>query len=228
MTTEVTLYDWGPSPFCHKVRAVLDHKGVEYRRAPALPNFFKVRRKGGIGKVPALEIDGVFLVDSTDIVHELERRFPQRPVLPSDPRERALCHLLEDQTDEALYFHGLYFHWREPKGRAAAEKFFAKQGFLGRLAFRPFLARVSAQLDGQGTGRKPEAQVRADLARTLDAYEALLDGRDFLLGEGPYLCDFGLATQLTYLCLAAGTRTLLDDRPALSAFVARVTPRRSR
>jgi glutathione S-transferase len=181
----------------------------------------EVTRRGGIGKAPALDIDGEFHVDSTDIVHMLERRFPEPRILPDNAHERALCHALEDWSDESLYFFGLYYHWHEPAGRRAAAKYFAKT-LLGRLVFRPYLARIERQLRGHGTTRKSPAHVRADLDRNLDAIDALLAGRQFLLGARPYLCDFALASQLTYLTRAASTREILNDRPEARAFLQRL------
>jgi glutathione S-transferase len=218
---KLVLYDWAPSPFCIKVRAVLARKGVRYERVNALSKVREVKRRGGIGKAPALELDGVLHVDSTDIAHELEARFPEPPVLPQSPRERARCHALEDWADEALYFLGLWHHWHEPSGRAQAKRYFAKS-MLGRVLFLPYVARIEGQLKGQGTGRKSDAHVRADLERDLDAIEAMLDGRDWLLESGPWLCDYAVASQLTYLLRAPATRDALATRPATQAFLARM------
>src|SRR4030095_5065510 len=108
----VVLFDWAPSPFCLKVRAILDYKGIPYERVSVLgPRMFEVRRRGRIGKVPALDVDGRFIVNSTGIAHERERLFPSPSILPSDPRQRALDHALEDWADEALYFIGLHYQW---------------------------------------------------------------------------------------------------------------------
>lgn len=218
---KIALYDWPPSPFCMKVRAVLEYKGLAYERIPALSRIREVYRRGAVGKVPALDIDGEFHVDSTDIAHLLERRVPMPPILPVAARERALCHTFEDWSDESLYFFGLYYHWHEPQGRRRAAAYFAKT-VLGRLSFRPFLARIERQLRGHGTARKSAAHVRADLERNLDVIETLLQGRAFLLGEGPYLCDFALAAQLTYLTRAPAVRDALRDRPESRAFLARL------
>lgn len=216
------LYDWPPSPFCRKVRAVLDRKGLPYERLPALQHVREIRRRGGIGKVPALSIDGEMLVDSTEIVHTLEERVPAPPVLPREPELRARCHVLEDWCDEALYFLGLYHHWRDPAGRRQTRRYFEKT-LLGRFAFWPFQAKISAQLDGQGVGRKTAEHVRRDLDRSLDAVEVMLATSDYLLPEGPWLCDYALAAQLEYLTRAPATRGVLDARPSSAAFVARLT-----
>jgi glutathione S-transferase len=219
-TSALTLVDWRPSPFCMKVRGVLHHKGLAYRRLPALSNLGAVRREG-IGKVPLLRVGEEVFIDSTDIVHELERRFPTPSVLPSDPRDAALSHALEDWADESLYFAGLHAHWVEPAGRAQAAAYFART-WLGMLAFRPFLGRIRRQLEGQGTGRKSLAHVRADLERNLDALESMLEDRPHLLGAGPYLCDFAVASQLAYLELAPSTAPLVHARTATTAFLERM------
>ena len=210
---EIALYDWAPSPFCMKIRALLDYKGVVYDRRPALGAMRFVRRRGGIGKVPALEIDGEFIVDSTDIAHEIERRLPTPASQPSDPRENALCHVLEDWCDESLYFYGLYYHWQDPAGRAQTGAYFGRT-LQGRIAYHLLLPRILRQLRGQGLGRKSDDHIRADLDRQLDAVEMLLGASPFLLGATPYLCDFALMSQLVYLQRAPATRDLLRDRPA--------------
>lgn len=223
-TPTLTLYDWRPSPFCMKVRAVLRHKGLAYTQKPAIQHLRRTRQRGGLGKVPLLEIGDEVIADSTDIVHELERRFPEPSVLPSAPRDRAQCHALEDWADESLYFLGLYFHWCEPEGRARVAAYFRKT-WVGFLAFPPFLARIEGQVRGQGTGRKPLPRIRADLERHLEAIEALLRDRAFLLGESPYLCDYALASQLGYLTLAPKTETMLAPYPSTARFLAELRER---
>lgn len=203
-----------------KVRAVLHLKGLAYQKLHALSHIPALRRRG-LGKVPLLEIDGEALADSTDIVRALDRRVPDPPLFPKDPAQAALCHALEDWADESLYFAGLYHHWVEPAGRKQAAAYF-RRSLIGRLAFLPFHARVVRQLRGQGTGRKPPEHVRADLERNLDAIEAMLQGKPFLLEGGPWLCDVAVAAQLAYLRLAPATANILDARPACAAFVERV------
>lgn len=214
------MYDWGPSPFCLKVRAILDHKRIPYRRVNALGKpILDVRRRGKIGKLPALEIDGELVCDSTDIAYELERRVPEPAILPSDPRERALCHALEDWADESLYFIGLYYQWIDPAGLAMVPQAFGR-GPIGKVAFRVLLRRIRRQLRGQGTARKPESHVRADLDRQLDAACALLEPGPFLLGEVPALCDFAVMSQLVYLARTPVGKPLVEERAPLAAWLA--------
>lgn len=219
---ELALYDWGPSPFCLKVRMILEHKGLAYRRVSVLgPGILHVRRRGKIGKVPALEIDGRMVTDSTDIAHEIDRLVPSPPLLPEDPRQRALCHALEDWADEAFYFLGLYFQWVEPAGAAQVPRAFGG-GPLGRVAYVLYRRRVIGQVRGHGTGRKPLERVGEDLVRELDAVEGLLAPGPFLLGASPFLCDFAIAAQLVYLSRPPRSKAVMSGRTVVDAYLDRM------
>jgi glutathione S-transferase len=195
---QLVFYDWPYSPFCMKVREILDYKGIKYEAVNPRDWMSTIRQRGRIGKVPALEIDGEMIVDSTDIAYALDARFPNPPLLPHDSRQRALCHMLEDWADESLYFIGLYYRWYEAEGRKPIPLVFGNS-LRGRLVYRIYLRRILGQIRGQGTLRKPMEHVRRDLDRHLNAIEALLKPGPYLLGDKPYLCDFALRGQLRYL-----------------------------
>jgi glutathione S-transferase len=106
----LTLYDDVFSPYARKVRIALYEKGVPFERVRALhgdcnrTDFVHVNPRA---EVPAL-VDGDFrLYDSTIICEYLEDRYPDPPLYPRDPRQRATCRLIEDladtQLDAALY-----------------------------------------------------------------------------------------------------------------------------
>jgi glutathione S-transferase len=218
----IALYDWGPSPFCLKVRAILDYKRVPYERIPVLGRpMVEVRRRGRVGKVPALDVDGRLVVDSTEIAHELERLFPAPGIVPTDSRQRALCHVVEDWADEALYFIGLHFQWLDAEGAPMVARAFGRSPF-GRAALVVYRRRIRAQVVGQGTGRKQPAQIAADLERELDAAAALVDRDPYLLGEQPLLCDFALMGQLVYLSRTPKGGRALARRPAIGAYLERM------
>ncbi len=74
----ITLYEFDISPFCDKVRRILNLKRTPYRRREV-----KIAEVGRLkktvsptGKYPALEIAGRSIVDSTDIALEIEALFP--------------------------------------------------------------------------------------------------------------------------------------------------------
>lgn len=218
----LVFWDFPSSPFCVKVRSILHFKGLTFEAVDALkPRRWRELRRRGIGKVPALEIDGRFVTDSTDIAHELDRLYPQHPVLPADRRHRAACHMLEEWADEGLYFIGLYYLWLHPEARGGMAEHFGRD-WLGRLAYRLYLRRIRAQVRGQGTGRKSAEAVERDLVRHLDAAEAMLEGRRFLLGDEPLLADFALFGQLTLLLAAPASAVRLQQRASLMRYVDRM------
>ncbi|WP_294120873.1 glutathione S-transferase [Sphingomonas sp.] len=217
----ITFYDWPYSPFCMKVRAILDHKGVEYRAVNPLRHLRSIRRRGRVGKVPALEIDGELIVDSTDIAYVLEASFPDPPLLPRDPRQRALCHAIEDWADESLYFIGLYYRWHDLEGREPIPRAFGKS-LTGRIAYRFYLKRILGQLRGQGTSRKTPEHVNRDLERHLEAVGELLTPGPHALGDRAYLCDFALWGQLNYLSKTPAGGRAIESRSPVREYLRRI------
>lgn len=218
----LVYYDFPTSPFCAKVRAVLMYQQAAFETVNAVdPRHWWMLRRRGTGKVPALAIDGRLVVDSTDICHALDALFPQRPVLPPNPRERALCHAIEEWCDESLYFIGLHHVWLDPANDAGVRRRFAP-GPLGALAWRAYRRLIRGQVRGQGTGRKPAAQIAADLERHLDAVETLLTDGPYLLGARPWLCDFAMFGQLRFLAFAPAATAMLAHRPVLASYVERI------
>ena len=222
------LYDFPASPFCIKVRAILDYKGLSFERIDtAGPGMLEVKKRGGIGKVPALDMEGTLVCDSTDIAYALEERHPERRILPDGPRERALCHVLEDWADESMYWHGVYYRWREAEGRKGAPAIFPS-GFFGQHVIPAVIARkAKQQLEGQGTGRKSAEHIARDLDRSLDAAVQLLADDPFLMGSAPLLCDFALCGQLVYLGRTPHGDRALSARPALRTFLDRMKEARA-
>ena len=219
----IIFFDWRYSPFCLKVRAILDYKRLDYRAVNALTHVRELKRRGGTGKVPAIDIDGELIADSTDIAHALEKRFPNPPLLPATERERGLCHALEEWADESLYFVGLYYRWYEREGRKPIAGIFRQASpLLGPIAYPFYLRRILNQIRGQGTLRKSPDHVRRDLERNLDAVERLIDPGPYLLGDKPYLCDFALWGQLTYLNRTPVGGDAIRARTGIGAFLKRL------
>jgi glutathione S-transferase len=128
----LVLYDAPRCPFCARVRIVLAEKEVPYETVvvdlddrPA----WIVAKNPPAGRVPVLEEDGWVLPESAVIDEYLEERYPEPPLLPVDPGERAAARLLVFRFDD---FSRPYYalRRREPGG---AEAFGAALGGLERL-----------------------------------------------------------------------------------------------
>lgn len=79
------------SNYHNKVRIALLEKGVAFEEdenvKPSQEGDYLVRSP--MGKVPYLEVNGARIRESSAILEYLEDAFPQKPLLPKDPLERA-------------------------------------------------------------------------------------------------------------------------------------------
>ena len=88
-----TLYDYWSSSSAYRVRIALGLKGIPYRRVVIRsldgvpePGYQRVNPQGF---VPTLEYRQVRLVQSGAIIEYLDERWPDPPLLPAAPEERA-------------------------------------------------------------------------------------------------------------------------------------------
>ncbi|WP_298173515.1 maleylacetoacetate isomerase [Novosphingobium sp.] len=91
---ELVLHTYWRSSAAWRVRTVLAFKGLAWEAAPhdlrineqTAPDYVA---RNPQGLVPTLEVDGAVLTQSLAIIEYLEERYPQPPVLPTDPLDRA-------------------------------------------------------------------------------------------------------------------------------------------
>jgi len=89
------------SPYVRKVRVALAYKGVDYDAVPqnpfgAPPEYVA---KSPLSKIPCWEEGELVLPDSSVILSYLENRYPDPPLLPSDPGPRARALWFEEYAD---------------------------------------------------------------------------------------------------------------------------------
>jgi len=114
------------SPYVRKVLACLNLKGLDYEVDPITPFFGndEYERVSPLRRIPILT-DGDFnICDSSVICAYLDDAYPERPLLPAEPRERAKARWLEEYADTRLgdvFIWGLFYQkvvrpivWGEP------------------------------------------------------------------------------------------------------------------
>jgi len=91
----VVLHQFAASHYNEKARWALDWKGIPHQRRTYFPgpHAFAMQRLSGQRTTPVLVLDGEVIAGSARILAALEQRYPERPLLPEDPKlaERALA-----------------------------------------------------------------------------------------------------------------------------------------
>jgi stringent starvation protein A len=169
----LTLYDAARCPYCARARIMLAEKGIEHEvieidlsDRPAW-----IYEKNETGRVPVIEEDAWILPESSVILEYLEERYPEPPLLPADPADRALARVWIFRHDD--FTKPYYALRREEEG--AAERFDEQLARLDRaLQLQPWLT-------GRGYGLADIAYVpwvlraRDMLGVSLERFEALSD-----------------------------------------------------
>jgi len=218
MRTHYRLLGGPGSPYSLKMRAIL-----RYRRLPhhwIVPNGYLGSggelREAGKRVIPVLQYpDGTYWADSTPLAYDLEQRHPgDRSILPPDPGQAFLSHLIEDMADELLVNAMFDLRW----GAVADQDFCAQRQLSGWMSPVPSatLAQRMAKFTERQTGWRAvlvqgdNHAILMDLyARVLNLMETMLDTSLFLFGGRPSLADFGLYAQLCQCALDPSASALM-------------------
>jgi glutathione S-transferase len=223
----LTLYDFGNSVCCQKVRIVLTAKGLAWDAIPV--DLFKSEqydaaylRLNPKGVVPTLVHDGKPVIESTLICEYLDETFPDPPLIPPDPWSRTRMRQWSKMVDEGLHegvteisFSAMFRermrnmpeHMREARfknvGDPRRRDRFKSTYELG--AQSPFVVHAVAAYE--------------KAFKLLD--QSLAETGPWIVGDRPTLADIALmpyAARLDYLGLLG---VWIDDRPRIRDWWAR-------
>ena len=220
---------WGinPSPFCMKVETFLRLTGLPYTITVSMPY------RGPKGKLPFIVDDGETIADSRIILAHLVARHGLTLDEGLTDAQRARGHLLCRTCEESLYFIVVWFRWIDPAGWAIVRKAFFETMPTPVRAVLPVILRrrVAFVLHAQGTGRHTPEQIRALGEADLGAISTCLAETHFSVGEEPTTYDCTLYAFLLSILAAPATpvlRRFVEERPALTDYVARMEQRLGR
>jgi len=199
------LYGALGSPYSLKMRALL-----RYRRLVHLWKDGAAAREAlGQVRAPVIPVlrypDGHYDNDSTRLIYDLEQRHAPRSVVPPDPAQAFVAHLLEDFADEWLTKAMFGYRWLEEVDQLQMSRWLAFDNLKGGGLERS--QHFAAQFRDRQVGRMAlvgcthenfpliEKSTRAVLA----ALEAHVVNRHCLLGTRPSLAEFGIYGQLSQL-----------------------------
>jgi glutathione S-transferase len=205
MTAPFRLYGAELSPYSVKVRSYLRFKGLEFQwlqRTQAREEEFARYARHPL--IPVLvDAEETPLQDSTPIIEQLEREFPEPSIVPEAPALAFLSALLEDYADEWLNKAMFHYRWSYPDDQQSAARRIIDMIFEGAEtpegAEEAVRTRMMGRLYHVGSSPETAPVIEASFARLLTLLDAMLSERAYLFGGRPCLADFGLAGQLTQL-----------------------------
>ena len=192
------LYQFELSQYSEKVRLILDYKGLEYRKVEVTPGVgqLELLKISGQSQVPVLKDGDRVIADSTEIALYLDRKYPERPILPTDPIQRGQCLIYEEWADESIGLKGRKaFIGALNKNQNFRKSILPKQtpDFLKNLVGA--VPGEFLDLLGTGVGFGPDAvkESHRGLKQDLEALSLILEERPYLVGNQPTLADLAVA-----------------------------------
>jgi len=198
------LHHHDPSPFAEKIRLAFGIKRLAWSSVlipMAMPKPDLVALTGGYRGTPVLQIGADIYCDSMLIVAEIERRFPQPPLLRSGP---LVNFGLQLWSDDALFSPGAALAMFEGAAAMPDGLLDERSRYFTNLDFTRF--------------ESDAPYFRAQLAAHAALIERqLADGRDYLLGDAPEWADIGAYFPLWMLGghVASGP-AILANKPSLA------------
>ena len=198
------LHQFEASHYCEKIRLLLDYKQLSYKAIEVSPGLGQIDlyRLSGQRQVPVLKDGDEIVPDSTAIARYIEAKYPDRPVIPADAKQKGLCLMMEAWADESIGLN-------------------ARKAMIGAFTqhpnFRTALLPVSTpelvktvvgsvpgdllNLVGAGAGFGGDAVKSATdiLRQDLESLCLILSTQPYLCGDTPTLADFSVAGLSMYL-----------------------------
>jgi len=194
--SEIEIYGIPGSPFLRAVEVTMKEKGLDYQLHAMAPGEHKSEeylKRHPFGRIPAFEHDGFAIYETQAIVRYLDDRFPNPPLTPGNPQQRAVM-------NQVIGIIEWYFF---PKAGAPI-------GF-NRIVGPRLLGLVADE------GAIAEAM---PMARTCFAeFDRLLGGKPFFTSSNVSLSDIMLATQLDLFGECAEGRELIEGTANLERWL---------
>jgi glutathione S-transferase len=210
------LYQFESSHYCEKVRLILDYKGLEYRKVEVTPGIGQIElfQMSGQRQVPVLKDESEIIADSTQIAEYLDRKYPEKPIIPTDPKRKGLCLLMEQWADESIGLNA-----RKALLGALGKNQNLRTSVLPSSTPDVLKNLVGAipsdvfNLLGMGVGLGAEVVKEAEdaLKRSLAALCFILMEQPYLVGDTPTLADFTVAGLTMYVKFPEGGYVNVSD-----------------
>jgi glutathione S-transferase len=217
------------SPYSRKLLAALRYRRIPYAWIVRDSVEDHDLPKPRVSLLPQVidEESGTAVTDSTPILRDLDRLFPDRRVRPTDPVVALLDSILEDWADEWLTKPMFHYRWAfEDDIRRASDVLPRwsrpeRDDEIVRTGGGMFAQRQIGRLGVVGSNAVTAPVIEASYRRALALISEHLLGNRFLMGARPGASDFGVYGQLTQLTGFDPTPTAIayESAPRVVAWV---------
>jgi glutathione S-transferase len=189
------------SPFVRKVVVFAAEKGVALENRPGLPGTKtpEFLAMSPFGKIPAFEDGDYKLCDSTAIVHYIEAKHPEHPLIPAEAKARGKTIWYDEYADTIF------------------------TGQLGLIFFHRIVAPMMNMPRDLAIADRLEADV---LPVQLAWLEGVVPSDGFLVGDSLSLADISVASPFINMD-HAGVRIDAGQFPRLTSYLAGIHARPS-
>ncbi|WP_223505176.1 glutathione S-transferase family protein [Pseudomonas sp. GL-RE-29] len=215
---ELILHHYPTSPFAEKARLLLGFKGLSWRSvkiSPVMPKPDLTALTGGYRKTPVLQIGADIYCDTALIARRLEQEKALPAFFPEG--QEMIAASFAAWADSVVFQHAVSLVF-QPESVAVR---FAS---LPPEAIKAFIADRAGLFSGGSATRLSAEQAKHQWPTIMARLEQQLQREevgDYLFGE-PSIADFALAHPMWFLKATPVTSPLVDNYPAVSAWLARV------
>jgi glutathione S-transferase len=216
--SELILHHYPTSPFAEKARLLLGFKGLSWRSvkiSPVMPKPDLTALTGGYRKTPVLQVGADIYCDTALIARRLEQEKALPAFFPEG--QEMIAASFAAWADSVVFQHAVSLVF-QPESVAVR---FAS---LPPEAIKAFIADRAGLFSGGSATRLSAEQAKHQWPTIMARLEQQLQREevgDYLFGE-PSIADFALAHPMWFLKATPVTSPLVDNYPAVSAWLARV------
>ena len=224
------LYHGTTSVCAQKVRLTLAEKGLpwdghllELNGDHLTPEYLKINPNG---VVPTLVHDGNIVVESTVIMHYLDDLFPDPPLMPRDPLDRARAHLFKKLMDE--YIHPACIVYTFATANRARLAGLSPEQRAEQYAKMPLQRQAEYKRAGveEGIASPAGKEATKSFMKLLKWIKESTENSSWLAGPDYSLADIAATPYMVRLEMLRLAR-LWDDKPGVAAWWERIKARSS-
>ncbi len=214
---ELILHHYDASPFAEKARLMLGFKQLSWRSVDIpriMPKPDLMALTGGYRKTPVLQVGADIYCDTALIARRLEAE-KATPSLFPEGQEFVVASFAQ-WADSVVFQHAVSLVF-QPESMAV------RMGKLPAEVIKAFMADRAGLFSGGSASRLPAEQAQHNWPGLMQRLELQLQREEgeFLFGNAS-IADFALAHPLWFIKGTPVTAPLVDDYPAVAAWLGRV------